>query len=93
MDYSKWDKLDVSDDDDDARPKSALPAATSAASKQPVRSPLIANVSWNQSASNLLTMPRRLRLNLCRRLRAALPLPNIFQVSPYFSKVWHSAFS
>jgi hypothetical protein len=57
VDYSKWDKLDVSDDDDDARPKSALPAATSAASKQTVRSPLIAFVSWNQSASNLLTMP------------------------------------
>jgi hypothetical protein len=56
VDYSKWDKLEVSDDDDDVPPKSALPATTTAASKEHVRSSLLVFVFWNGMALNLLLM-------------------------------------
>jgi hypothetical protein len=79
VDYSKWDNIQDSDDENDAPPKSALPSNLASTAQLQVRSHIRV---FNPFFFVLFNVPRKLPI-LPSRLRPVLPLNNIFQVDPF----------
>ncbi len=77
VDYSKWENIQDSDDENDAPPKSALPSNLASTAQLQVRS----HIRVFNPFLFVLNLPRKLAI-LPSRLRPVLPSNNIFQVDP-----------
>ena len=89
VDYSKWDNIQDSDDENDTPPKAALPSNVASTAQQlQVRS----HIRIFNPFFFVFNLPRKLAI-LPSRLRPVLPLSNIFQVNPCKLKLFRACCS